>query len=1163
MGKPRVNGRTLVVRLFGQVELTIDGEPFRLATPRKTLQVLTYVLLNRAAPVSRDYLAFLLWPDGEEDAARAKLRATISDLQKVIPQPARDFIIVETDALAWNPDAEVSLDVHTFVAASRDRARLEEAIDQYRGDLLPELDDDWLYAIRERHRTTYVTCLTNLVSEARRKGEIGRAIETARKVLAIDPWREDIVRRIMAMRYETGDRAGALSEFVRFSEQLSAEMGIQPMVETASVAEQIVQGRAVDDDDEAPQVNVSRLALRRDEQVPLFGRGRELERLTEAWSRAKQGRGSVVFLGGEPGIGKSRLALELARAIDEDGGRVLVGATGAPESFPYQPIVEVLRAGLPLVAALALGQTWFAALAALVPELPQRVGPLPQLPVIDAEQQRLRLFEALARAFVALSKPRPLFLLFEDVHWASQATFDALAFIARQTVGARVLIVVTFRDDEAHRRHPLRRLQRDAEFQGAATMVSLPPLDLGAVTEIVRQVPRADDPAAVGASMLALSGGNPLFLLQLLAAPAHMLSGTIPPTIASLVGVRIAALSEPARTVAEIAALVGQRFAVEIVRDVAGWDDASVLAAVDELIDRRIVRETSGRGIFRYAFAHRLVQQTVYEACDADGVRDRSRRIARVLEELYPERADELAADIARHLEAGGDHAAAAAHYLTAARRALELGALDDARTDVASGLRLALSRETIRELLLVRETVNGRRADRAAQSADLDALFVLANAADDDDLRCTVLLRRGTLAVQQGLPEAPAILAELRDLARRTGNLQWQADADFNESLLLDVDLSVADGIGVARRARAAYAKIGDDVGSANALAVLAHTLSAGGEGAEARTIVDEAVAVADRSGNYDARVRALRIAAGVAVDAGDHERAAELSHRWLDLAIAAGDRREEVVALVQSVWALADSPRFVLALGALERAESISREWSLSRARAMVAVNAAEVWTKLGVFSKAVALLEEAIELRSLGSVVNTASAKSDFALALAHDGQVERAALVARNALDGLDSVGNTTGLASMTENLAEAEWRCGRRRAAIDGFESALKLRRAASVPLSIAKDTALLAVLRAELSDLDGARFWAAQVPEGEASFKTDGLWPQRSAWGAAYAYHACGETALAERWLQRGRAIYEEHLTHLDEEQRETFASLPWHRNMLAASAGRWPDSFW
>src|SRR5580704_3736286 len=101
--------RAVAVRLFGRHEIAVDGEPFRLATPRKTLQTLAYLLLNRGGAVSREYLAFLQWPDDEEEAARAKLRTTISDLLKVLPQPASDFVIVESDSLAWNPAARVWL----------------------------------------------------------------------------------------------------------------------------------------------------------------------------------------------------------------------------------------------------------------------------------------------------------------------------------------------------------------------------------------------------------------------------------------------------------------------------------------------------------------------------------------------------------------------------------------------------------------------------------------------------------------------------------------------------------------------------------------------------------------------------------------------------------------------------------------------------------------------------------------------------------------------------------------------------------------------------------------------------------------------------------------------------------------------------------------------
>src|SRR5215472_3292475 len=97
----------LDVRLFGHLELVLDGAPYALATPRKSLQVLAYVLLHRAAAVSREYLAFLLYPDDEESAARAKLRATLSELPKILPAPAERYVALDGDKVACNPNADL------------------------------------------------------------------------------------------------------------------------------------------------------------------------------------------------------------------------------------------------------------------------------------------------------------------------------------------------------------------------------------------------------------------------------------------------------------------------------------------------------------------------------------------------------------------------------------------------------------------------------------------------------------------------------------------------------------------------------------------------------------------------------------------------------------------------------------------------------------------------------------------------------------------------------------------------------------------------------------------------------------------------------------------------------------------------------------------------
>ena len=133
-----------------------------------------------------------------------------------------------------------------------------------------------------------------------------------------------------------------------------------------------------------------------------------------------------MLVGGEAGIGKSRLADELARHVEQTGGRVLRGSASFPETTPYQCFVEALRSALPLVAATGLAPVWLAALAGLVPEIHERLPDVPAQPRLDPERERQRLIEAIVRTMLAFSKPRPLLLILEDLHWADEAAVSAL-----------------------------------------------------------------------------------------------------------------------------------------------------------------------------------------------------------------------------------------------------------------------------------------------------------------------------------------------------------------------------------------------------------------------------------------------------------------------------------------------------------------------------------------------------------------------------------------------------------------------------------------------------------------------------------------------------------------------------------------------------------------
>ena len=1120
--------------------------------------------MHRAARVSRDYLAFLIWPDEDEDRARARLRSTISDLLRVLPQPGSDFIGTSTDEVWWNNDINLWLDVDAFVKASQDPARLEEALALYRGDLLPELYDEWIYGFRERFRNVYSTILAQLVSETRRRGDLARAIELARLILQTDPWREDIVRRIVALRYELGDAAGAISEYRQFAARLREEMDVDPMPESVALAERILKGDAIAQNEPDGEL-ASEPRPQRTRALPFVGRERELERLSEAWSHAKIQRGGVVFVGGEPGIGKTRLVREFMYAVEETGGRALYGATGFPEAFPYQSLVEALRGQLPLVTSLDLGPTWFAALATVAPEVAQRVGPLPQLPAIAAADQRLRLFEALGRAFVGLAKARPLLVVLEDLHWASQATFDALAFLARRAPGTRMLFLVTFRDNEALARHPLRQLQREATIEGSAASLSVPPFDAGAVERIVEETRAGFDGTLreFAAALHRRSGGHPLFLTQLLEAAAS--DDSVPATVASLVGARVGALSEETQTVAEVAALAGQRFSAEVVRDVTGYGDAVVDRALDELLDRRIIHETSGRGILPYAFGHQLVQDAIVALVEPARRRERSRRMARSLKQLYPEREREFAFQIAQHLEVAEQPEEAAAQYLSAGRYALDVGSPEDARRLVDRALALASDRELVATLLQERRHINDRANDSSEERSDLDALDAIADELDDEDIRCAVLMRRARLAFRaySATSEAFAPLERLRERAQKSGSLRWQAEADLAESMFYPLGLGAERGVALARRALDAYRELGDEVGAAAALAEMGRTLCVAGKIEESRRASEEAFAIAERCGDYAVAERAIGHLSVNAQDFLERDAVVKWSARWLELTVKAGDRRCEADALGQSTWPLLWSPNFLDALPILECAAQICRECGLGPALLVNEMNAAEFGMKLGTFDAAIATFERAAQTYATVAPFFASHARGCLVRPLVLTGSVGRAIELGREALANARETDNVFELENRLQSLAEAEYATGDLRSAIAHLEEGAAIRRATSPGLAAAHFGALLAAFYAQAGDCGGALAKAAQVPKDEPERSVGLLWPQRSAWCAAFAYHVCERDAEADEWLDRAMELYEAHLPHLNDERRAIFDALPWHRAMLGAKCGDWPAAAW
>ena len=262
----------------------------------------------------------------------------------------------------------------------------------------------------------------------------------------------------------------------------------------------------------------------------------------------------------------------------------MIGATGSPEAIPYESVVDALRSALPLLASLKATMP-LACVSALLPEIRARIPSLPNPPHIDAESERMRLFESVFRCLADLSTSRPLLVVLEDLQWAQAASISLLQFLLRRIPGVRVMIVVTYRDDDTPRPHPLHRLRNEARAAGSAMSLSLSPLSIGDLEQLagamheIRAIPAA--------TLLATSAGNPLFVTQLVDDYRKGDRTFAPENLHALVARRIEQLSPDARSAAEIAAYVGTQFSRDVLREVSGWDAGTLGVALDELIDRR------------------------------------------------------------------------------------------------------------------------------------------------------------------------------------------------------------------------------------------------------------------------------------------------------------------------------------------------------------------------------------------------------------------------------------------------------------------------------------------------------------------------------------------------------------------------------------------------
>lgn len=911
----------LAFYFFGAPRLERDHRPVEIDT-RKGFALAAYLALTPTAH-QRDELAAFFYPDADAAHARAALRRTLSALKSALGETALE---IDRETIALPPGAALQIDVLEFhrLAQSPDAADWARAAKLYQGDFLAGFTlrdspafDEWQFFETESLRKEFAAVLEQLVAHETERGAHKRAIEYARRWLALDALHEPAHRALMLLYAREGQRAAALRQYQECVRQLDTELGVAPLPETTELYRAIQEnnlpeaasGKRQAQNTQAPDfLSDSHSEFRiPNPEFPFVGRAAELEQLLAAYAEIS-GSGRLIVLQGEAGIGKTRLAHEFLARVKPRGAGVLTARCYVEQrALAYAPFVQTLRA--------AFSENGNAARASLLPAsvLEDAARLLPELApetyaAGDAPGSQARFFDAVAQLIVVFTQRRSAgIFLIDDAQWLDDASLELLSYLIRRLRQTPLLVLLTWRGQELASDHTVRRLYADAQRENYAALLDLKRLTREPAQALIRAV------AARGISIDAdlserlyrESEGQPFFLveyLKLLERDGVLPEGeNLPAGVRELVHSRLAHTGDAARQLLGAAAVIGRSFDFELLRAASGRSDEETVLGIEELLAHGLINETAARDGPQYDFTHEKLRELVYQEISLARRRLLHRRVAdaqvqQARSALTPDafaghNARQYAPQIAQHYRQAGADGQAAEYYKRAGDYALALYAHRDAVEYYAAALALGYPDAAVLHAGIGDAQTLLGAYDAALHSYETAQAFGAASA---EAKIARVYLRQG--AWVRAVQMLTGILEETRDAATSAqlyaelSLAEHYAGDDANSLQHAQRALKLAQG--TRKKTLVSYAQGLAQAHAHNILGILARTR---GEWDAARQHLQASVSLAEQINAPGAHAAALNNLALVARACGSDAEALDLAQRALVIVTREGDRHRQ----------------------------------------------------------------------------------------------------------------------------------------------------------------------------------------------------------------------------------------------------------------------------